>query len=341
MRSSRIIAAVILSTILILALAVNTFAASITQDLDINYASLYYKPLVQGASPLYDLLDPRFTSSYTYFDISNTQGEYENYELASIQILMFPADMSNINLERGYIYTFDFTIRFNKLNIEPQDYIFGFGVANEDASLTAPLGDAVFTYNKTGSYYEFYVTFVVNVEKNLDFSYVGEDEDLYYYLDIIGSWSDELQLRSYKQTVTKAVGEEAYYQASLDAINGLPQSEYDFVYNSMPDSEGEAQVLIGDIEEMYAQFNPWLNQITTLFSSDVSRPCLYIPEVVIPFLDIKVFDSQIFYVDDYLNNMNADILPKIEILVWFVRFVGCVTFVYYTYYKVVRIEWWC
>ena len=310
MRYSRFIASVVLASLLVLILTFNTFAVAVPSALDVYKASLYYAPSVQGGSGIYDEIDPVFNSTNVEFRIPQHSGEFDGNSLRSVSVLFYNlSGFENVELQRGYIYTFNFTFRINNVDIQPDDFELGFGVCNDDMSLSAPLSDVIFNYAKKNSYYEFYCTAVVDVKSDFDFSYVGSPSDLLYYLEIIGKWKEgsTVTLRNYTQTVTKSVGEEAYYQASLDAIQGLPQSEYDYIYNSMPDEEGEVNTIKGKFIDILAVFDSDIATLTQALTTDIARPCVYMPKVAFPFLDVQVWDAHIFYIDDYLDSLNPNI----------------------------------
>lgn len=341
MRYSRPIASVVLATFLVFCLTFNTFSASVPTALEVYKASVYYAPSVQGGSGIYEEIEPKYNETNVEFTIPEHSGEFDGNNLRSIGVLFY-APNYEIDLQRGYIYTFNFTYRINNIDILPEQYVLQFGVCNDDMSQTAPLADIVFNYAKKGTYYEYYCTAVVDVKSNFDFSYVAPPQELVYYLDIIGDWKEgsTVILRNYTQTVTKSVGEEAYYQASLDAIEGLPQSEYDYIYNSMPDEEGEINTVKGQFIDVLAVFDEDLAVLTQALTSDVARPCVYLPKVAFPFLDVQVWDAHIFYIDDYLDSLNPNIMVALEPMLYFIRMVVFFGFITYTIYKMIKLEWW-
>ncbi|MBQ2846046.1 MAG: hypothetical protein IJE75_02795, partial [Firmicutes bacterium] len=89
-----------------------------------------------------------------------------------------------------------------------------------------------------------------------------------------------------------------------------------------------------------SEFSPELERAKDLFTSDIARPCVYVPDIDIPILDIHVMDQGVLFLDSYLNNMSTSILAWIDVLLWFIRFVACATFTTVTWYKMARIEWW-
>lgn len=341
MRNSRLVASVILATFLIFALVVNTFSATVPEELDVYKASLYYAPSTQGGSGVYDEIEPTFNSTNATFTIPEHNGDFSGNNLRSVGVLFYHTS-SKLEFNRGYIYTFNFTFRMNNIDILPEQYILEFGVCNDDMSLTAPVADVVFNYTKKATYYEFYATAVVDVKSDLNFAYVAPPDELVYYLDIIGDWKpgSTVTLRNYTQTVTKSVGEEAYYQASLDAIKGLPQSEYDYIYNNMPDEMGEVEVIKGKFIQILAVFDQDIALLLGALTTDEARPCIYLPRVEIPILDIKVWEAQIFYFDDYLDSLNPNIMIALDPMLYFIRMVVFFGFATYTVYKIIRLEWW-
>lgn len=346
MRYTRIIASVICATLILFSLIIPISAAATEQKIIIESCEASYR------NQYFEVYYPQTNrDNYVFPQIKNPyNGEVDNPpQLSSITLLGYTDPY--IDWKEGYIYTFNYTVAIALVqeNVYPTISL-GIATTTDTGNISqfVSVGDVTYTYSKNGTSsqgftYTYSITSVVKVDSTFNNGNIEDYSNTYVALTIDGIFnqsSANVTVLANRMKVTKAIGEDAYYQASLDAIENLPQSEYDYIYNSMPDSEGEADVVIGDINEVYGQFNPFFNQITNLFQSDVAKPCVYLPKVEVPILNIKIFEPHVFYIDDYLNSMDSGIMEHIEVVVWFIRFVACVGFLYVGFYKITRIEWW-
>lgn len=342
MRCSRVIAAIVFSSALVFLSIFPASASAVEDNLYCESGVAYFQPMNSSSGKWVDY-DPTVNSTEDVFTFSNlpnilTEGNYE-YSFNSFTFLLYPYS-DYVTFDRGYIYTYNFEIRSTK-NTTPDLTGFEFGVCKEGFNDAVPLADVVYTYDKSGATtINYYVTVTLHVDDTFPANSVPYLDDAYLYLQIGTEWSDTFSLRASNMTMRKAVGEDAYYQASLDAIENLPQSEYNFIYNSMPDAEGEIKVIEGELLDVLQAYDAGIQQLVQIMRIEQAKPCVYLPEVSIPILNIDVFNNHVFFVDDYLNTMDASIMPKIELVLVFIRLVFCVTFATFTIYKLARIEWW-
>lgn len=343
MRYSRIIAAIVFSSALILA-CVFPSSANETDKLVCDSGVGHFVSANSSLDKWVDYIPDHNSNldSYTFPNIPEgiTSGNTE-YAFNSFTFLTYSYDTS-VTLERGYIYTFNFQISSTQISSSNASRtVFSFGMCEDGYTNGLPLSSVTYTYSTKAGRTIFNCTAIVNVDGSIDFSgLTSNDAELYYYLQMSSPWSDSFTLTASNMTKVKSLGEESYYQASVDAIKGLPESEYNYILNKMPDAEGELTVMSGELLDIMAEFSPELKRGRDLFTSDVARPCVYLPDIDIPFLNIHVMDKGVRYLDTYLNEMNPMILEWIAVVLNFVRLVVCVTFFTSTWYKMARIEWW-
>lgn len=345
MRYTRIVAAFVFSATLIFSLCLTSFAApAATDSLYCSYGVAYFSPLNSSAGKWVDY-DPVVSDNDTRFTFSNLpanliSGNYE-YSFNSFSFLLTP-NSSPVEFENGYVYSYEFQIRSTK-NTNPNLTGFQFGVCTDGFNDAVPLADVVYTYDFSGSTtVNYYVTVTLNVDSSFPASSVPHPDEAYIYLLIGTEWSDTFSLIASKMSVTKSVGEGAYYQASIDAIENLPQTEYDYILSKMPDDQGYIDTISGDLTIMHNYFISHTDSIAYLYNYlDTARPCMYIPDVKVPFFkNLNIVEDQIFYFDTYLNQMNTDIMPKVNIVVIAIRIFLVMTFLTTSIWKMVRVEWW-
>lgn len=352
MRFTRIIASFVFATLIIFTLTVNSFASGTLEQLFECYDLIaYYSPLnsTSGKTVSYN---QTYDGEYSVFDsIPHTivSGNYE-YSLNSMSFYFQKASKPwEIEFEYGYIYTYNFEIKCAKIN-NPNDTYFKFGVTNYDLTKELFLADVEYTYSSTSGYTTYHLKSVVYVgdDFNSQIMNIDDPEELVLKLEMVSEWSSAKSVRC-SSIQKKSVGEAAYYQASLDAINNLPQTEYDYIYNHMPDSEGDVAVIQGEIDDMMVEVKNKVNGYHDMFVAvSHNEPMVYMPRIRIPILDIDLDDTSYgsyvsngyFYPMSYLNTMNPEIVPQIEIVVTFLRFICIFTFATVGVYKMLRIEWW-
>lgn len=344
MRYTRIITAFVLTASLILLLAFSVFAeGGETQNIIISYIEGEYQ------SSNYVLYSPTSIRNGRYIFANIKQNVIEDDQqknLMSASILGY-AENAIVDWQQGYIYTFNYQVTISGINpTNIPTFTLGISTLSSDQShisLYQPLGDCTYTYSSTNNSASYSITCVVEVNENFDNGGIENYNRTFITLSIANSFlnaDSTIIIDTSNITVNKAIGEDAYYQASLDAIHNLPQSEYGFIYNSMPNAEGEIDVIQGEILDVLSAYDTDIQQLVAMLNVEESRPCLYLPEVHLPFLDVHIWDNHIFYFDDYLNSMNSQIMVYINTFVTFIRFVLFITFVTVTSYKLTRIEWW-
>lgn len=354
MRYSRILAAFILTTSLIILLVIPSSAAEV-YDLYVCDAWLYYQP-DQGGDPIYTNVLPDVNDDGTFtFNLTEHINDNGNQtDLRSIAILMYPEDIGYVECERGYIYTYNFTVRMTRVT-NPSDFYFEFGICDSSFTEVIPMADVTYSYSGTSAMKTYSCTAVMYIDDTFSFGSLKEDIDtLCCYLDITGTWSGDVTLRNLEQRVSKAVGEDAYYEASLEAINNLPQSEYDFVMSKMPDEQGMADNVNGDIDDMLNEVKLEINGFYDIITAiNYNEPLIYFPSINIPLGDgvnIDVINDTPMrnYIDGegffrplaMLASMNGNIVSWINTFVVFIRFVAVIGFLTVGLYKMLHVEWW-
>lgn len=346
MRYSRIIASVICSTLIFIVFVIPISAVATEQKIIIDSCEASYR------NQYFEVYYPQVNrDNYVFPQIKNPyNGDVDNPpQLSSITLLGYTNPY--IDWKEGYIYTFNYTVAVALVQEDVYPTItLGLATTTDSGTIAqyAPIGDVTYTYNKTGNSsqgytYTYSITSVVKVDSSFNNGNIEDYNRTYVALNIDGIFnqsSANVTVLANRMKVIKSIGEDAYYQASLDAIENLPQSEYDYIYNSMPDETGEVETIKGQFIEVLAGFNPDLEAFAQALTTDVARPCVFLPSVVIPFMDIEIWENQIFYVDSYLDQMNPNIMTALESMLFFIRTVALLTFITVGLYKMIKMEWW-
>lgn len=346
MRYSRLITSAVLATLICFLLIVPSSAVATEQKIIIDSCEASYK------NQYFQVYYPQVNrDNYVFPQIKNPyDGDVDNPPALSSVTLLGYTD-PYIDWKEGYIYTFNYTVAVALVQEDVYPTI-TLALATTTSSGTiaqySPIGDVTYTYTKTGTQnqgftYTYTITSVVKVDSSFNNGNIEDYNLTYVALTIDGIFqhsSANVTVLSNRMKVTKSIGEDAYYQASIDAIEGLPQSEYDYIYNSMPDEAGEVEVIKGKFIQILGVFDQDIALLLSALNTDIARPCIYLPRVIIPILDIEVWEAQIFYVDDYLDSLNPNIMVALDPMLYFIRMVVFFGFATFTIYKMIRLEWW-
>lgn len=354
MRYTRILAAIILSSALIFLLCFGSSAANTYKDtISCDHGMGVYFPLNSGAQKWVEFT-PTITNNGTRFSFSGIEAELVNgnfeYAFDRFVFLLFP-DNHLVEFEKGYIYTYNFTVRSTKVS-NVNESAFSFGVSDYDFSFATPLGDVVYTYDFSGSTtVNYYITVSFYVDDSPSYNSLPNPEEAYLYLQISTEWSDTFSLIASNMTAEKAVGEDAYYQASLDAIQNLPDTEYNFILNKMPDAEGEVDAIELQADNLAEDFKLFTNDLyDVLVGVTYAEPLVYFPKMNIPILNIDLSSSEYFgkYISsdgffkplNLVADMNTSAMPAINLCKGVAQLILMVTFCTVGLEKMLRIEWW-
>lgn len=353
MRYTRFIAALVFSSALILSLVLSSSAAAYTDTLYCSYGVAYFAPLNSTAGKWVDY-NPTVSSDETKFTFSSlpanlVSGNYE-YSFDSFSFLLTPNN-SYVEFENGYIYSYEFEIRSTK-NTNPDMTGFQFGVCTEGFNDAIPLADVIYTYDKSGSTtINYYVSVTLNVDSSFPANSIPHPDEAFIYLRIATEWSDTFSLIASSMSVKKSVGEGAYYQASLDAIENLPNTEYDFTLNKMPDAEGTVEKIKGDADVMTEELNLQLVNLLGVFSGiSGEEPLIYMPKMKIPILNLDLADYTEGYIsqDGYFKPLSmiqdmdksGQAMAGIELARKFIQITFVIGFATIGLEKMLKIEWW-
>lgn len=354
MRYSRIIATFVFTSALIFSLCISSFAApAVTDKLLCEYGVAHYTPMNSSGDKWVDYQASANATNdkFTFSSLPNVlvQGNYE-YSFDSFTFMMYPSN-EEISFKDGYVYTYNFTVRSTKVS-SPSTTAFQFGVCLDGFNDARPLSDVVYTYETQGaSTVYYYVTATVNVDSSFNQSTIPSPNDAWLYLRIATEWSDTFSLIASDLTMKKSVGEGAYYQASLDAIENLPNTEYDFTLNKMPDAEGVVEQIKGDADAMTEELNLQLtNALGVLTGISGEEPLIYMPKMNIPILNLDLADYMGNYIDgngyfrplSLIDDMNpsGQAMLALELARRFLSIVFCFTFCTVGLEKMLKIEWW-
>lgn len=339
------------ATALILLFTLSVGASAETIYLIVETCNVYYENNDLDPSYVVDVhyvdhFDESGTSTFT--DIPSVYTDsVGSYEAMNLRFPCSPLTDSYVyEFQQGYIYTFNFT--FETKTQTPDSFIFSLLASDYEATDCVPIAGCTYTYEKiTSLKWRFYITSVLYVDENFNPNVMFDGRE-FICLEVDSGYdgqfflTGDLLLSFENVHYTKAIGEDAYYQASVDAIENLPQTEYDFIYNNMPDADGYVTTVKGDQDTVlnsltgYSEIKDMMLGVTNL----EARPCVYFPRVYIPFVDILLWEEHIFYIDTYLENMNPAIMDKIEIALVFIRIVASFSLIYVVVYKMSRVDWW-
>lgn len=353
MRCTRIIATFVFTSALIFSLCLTSLAAAVEDTLFCDSGVAHYTPMNSSSDKWVDY-SPSVNASASRFTFSNlpsvlVQGNYE-YSFNSFTFLMYPNN-EDPTFYDGYVYTYNFTVRSTKVsNVDLTS--FQFGVCRDGYLDAVPLADVVYTYDiqsSTTVYY--YVTCTVNVDSTFPASRLPSANDAFLYLQIATEWSDTFSLIASDLTMKKSVGEGAYYQASLDAIENLPNTEYDFTLNKMPDADGTVDQIKGDIDELTEELNLQLTNMLGVFTGiSGEEPLVYMPPMKVPILNLDLHDYMGNYIDGkgyfrplaLINQMDegATAIHYIDLARKFLSIIFVFTFCTVGLEKMIKIEWW-
>ena len=351
MRNTRIIAAFVFATTLIFTLCLSSSAAALTDTLYCERGVAYFQPLNSSSGKWVDYTPSISNSIFTFSNLPNTlvENNYE-YSFDFFAFLLYP-NSNLVEFTDGYVYTYNFTIRSTRV-ATPALTNFEFGVTDASYNEAIPLADVVYTYDMTGSSTAtYYVTCTVNVDNTFPASTLPSPTDAYLYLRIASEWSDTFQLRASNMTMKKAVGEGAYYQASIDAIENLPNTEYDFTLNKMPDADGTVEVIKGQADDITSELNLQLTNALGVFTGiSGEEPLIYMPKMKIPILNLDIADYTAGYISqdgyfrplDMIQDMDdsGQAILGINLARHFLQLVFVFTFATVGIEKMLRIEWW-
>ena len=315
-----------------------------------NYTSPGQEGLWIDYTPTVNDNENMFTFASVPQTINQDGIDFEAYTFAFV---CYPLDSSGVSapvtFEKGYVYTFNFTIQTTRL-LDPDLTSFSFGICQEGFTDARPLAEVVYTLeNVTSNVKRYYVTSTVNVDDSFPLSSMGDPYETYYYLQMGSDWTADFRLIASNMTSKKSVGEDAYYQASLDAIENLPNAEYEFTLNMMPDAEGEIELIKGDIDDITQELHLVTNDLyDVIMGVQKAEPMIYFPTMRIPHLDIDVLESvdeQSYFKDGFfyplvlITAMGG--LPRwVSVALAFVRITFVIGFVTYTLDNMLRVEWW-
>lgn len=377
MRIARFVAAFIFATSLIISLIIPASAAAETTSLycDVGVAN-YTAPGQEGLwidhYPTVNDDDTIFTFSSVPQTVTQDGVDYSAY---TFTFVCYPVEAGGgslpLTFEQGYVYTFNFSVLSTRL-LDPELTSFSFGICQEGFTDAMPLSEVVYTIeNVTSNQKRYHITTTVNVDASFPLSSMPDPNDTYVYLQMGSDWTADFRLSASQMTQKKSVGEDAYYQASLDAIENLPQSEYEFTLNKLPDAEGDVELIKGNLDEITEELHLITSDLyDVIMGIESNEPLLYFPPMKIPWpsvseegvvtfdktlADLRTegymgnsIDGQGFFhpltlikqATGYVEGAESNPLEWLNIALAFVRVFFSISFVTLTLDNMLRIEWW-
>lgn len=137
----------------------------------------------------------------------------------------------------------------------------------------------------------------------------------------------------------------------MDAIENLPNTEYDFTLNKMPDAEGTVETIKGDIETLTGQLNVELTNMFGVFTGiSGEEPLVYMPPMKVPILNLDLHEYMGQSIDSkgyfhplaLVESMDSDgqALYYIDLARKFLSIVLVFTFCTVGIEKMIKVEWW-
>lgn len=360
MRYTRLIASLVLATSLVFIFVISVSASASNYSLYVSHIEAEYQQA--NYENYYTSSETDDTFTFTGIPSSITVND-ELRNLVTLSLISYPND-SDIEFTQGYIYTFNFTVRINGIVVENVPTI-SFGIcdfgSNGFIDNYLSLGDVTYTIDKVNLRANVYnCTCVVKVDDNFNVNGIDlptSSFSINFSNIFLQDSTATISLLASNCTYTKAIGEDAYYQASIDAISALPNdminAEYDFAMAKLPDDNETIELIQGDLDDMLLETKNELNGVNNLLDSfNYQEPLIYMPPINIPLgkgVNIDLYDTKLSnYVDgngyfhplNLLSQMNPSIITWINTAKMFIVFVALVTFMSYGVFKMTRIEWW-
>ena len=371
---------VLLSLILVFSLTLSTLAGAVEVTLSPSKLNIFYRT-VDSDKYASQYLVYSFTDNKNYIQdipsaLKNDPADsdlvtHENYGF----MISFTDAGSKFVPQYGYTYTLSgaFAVSYLDPNVtNSMDFVMANNTGTNQMNL--PVDVAVYFTEQVRGYQSivsFTIVFEINEELDPTFNSLYSYPAIDFYCHSLGSSSLEFDIRGVSLKATSEIGEKAFYQANIDAleelnkttseqtlqinetgqqiiesnqevkdaIDNMWENEYQFTSGLLPDT-GEAQ---GGIDDTITGLDASKDAINTLFNAINTTdedPCLYLPNVNIPFIDVTLegFGGR-FYPLNYLTAMNGQISPLITGIKYVVRGIGYVGLVFFTLKQFNFKEW--
>lgn len=369
---------ILLSLTLVFSLTLTTFAGAVEVDLTPAYVNVFYRTVDHTLYESQYLIYPFSGNNVTGMPVNLYEDSSDPTKITNTNqgiMISFTDAGSKFLLEYGHTYTLSgaFSVSYLDPNTtNSMDFVMATNNATNQMNL--PMDVAVYFSEQVRGYQtviSFTIVFEVNEELPPDFSNKFAYPAIDFYCHATNNVSVNFDVRGVKMKVSSEIGEKAFYQANIDAleelnrttadqtlqinqtgqqiiesnedvknaIDNMWENEYEFTSGLMPDT-GEAQ---GGVDDTISGLEASKDAINTLFNAintTDEEPCIELPTVHFPFIDVTLegFGGR-FYPLQYLAGMNANIVPIITGIKYVVRGIGYVGLVFFTLKQFNFKEW--
>lgn len=268
-----------------------------------------------------------------------------------------------MELQRGYIYTISGSFAVTKRNTSFPNTSVDFFMSNANITDGAEITGAVvyFTESMRGS--QTLVDFQVIVEITEDFDTTFYSSNNFYFPTIgydARYDGGDVVVRNINVTKSDSYGEEGFQQANIqaledlksatedqtlkineagknivesnnavkDAIDNMWQNEYNFVTDMLPSTDESEEEVNGVLDELDNAKNS-LQILYEACTTDDTNPCILLPRIYVPIMDIEIYEGGYFYPIDYLLQMHNGFEQPFKIIKAVCNGVSFIGFVFF------------
>ena len=269
----------------------------------------------------------------------------------------------HMDLQRGYIYTISGSFVVTRRNQSFPNTSLDFFMSNANITNGAPITGAVvyFTESMRGSQTMIDFQVIVEITEDFDVTYYTGNN---FYFPAIGYDArydgGDVVVRNINVTKSDSYGEEGFQQANIqaledlksatedqtlkineagknivesnnavkDAIDNMWENEYNFVTNMLPSTDESEEEVDGVLDELENAKNS-LQVLYEACTTDDDNPCVLLPEIHVPIMDIDVYEGGYFYPIDYLMQMNNKFEQPLKIIKGVCNGISLIGFVFF------------
>lgn len=307
---------------------------------------------------------------YIYEEGSTT--DISHYiQVTEFNFSVMGANSGHMDLERGFIYTLAGSFAVTNRNTSFPSAV-DFSMTNANITDGAEIQGSVvyFTEKMRGSQTIVDFQIIVEITEDFDTTFFTSNQFYFPCISYTARYEGDLVVRNVDVTKSDSYGNEAFQQANIkaledlksateeqtlqineagknivesnnavkDAIDSMWENEYNFVTDMLPGTD-DAE---GDVNNILEQFEDSTGSLQILFeacTTDDDNPCILLPKISIPFLDIDIYEGGYFYPLDYLNTMSNKFESPLKIIKAVCNGVAFIGFVYYVMKQFNFKEW--
>lgn len=340
-----------------------------------NKLFIQYTPIVQDQELYFDVLNFNGSNyianiqSELYLDDTLDDPTHKAQSLG-IQYQNSHSNSGTFEFEEGMIYTFSGEFYVSSSATEIFDV--GFYLANLAYTNNIAIPNMSIYYTVATRAGRKTINWEAVVEATAELTSPEFAQFGYISVEFNGSFEGAIRVQNLTCKAINSYGEKAFYDANIDALKGLKEStesqtlvindvgesivesntevkqaienmwddEYTFVSDKLPDTDTEANGIFENISDILSVNGGIVDTVYSMLTIDEARPCIYLPKVYIPILNIDVWDEGILYFDSLLNNLNPNILTILNPALILIRIIAVLAFMLGGVFKMVRTEYW-